>query len=62
MIRLQNKLWQMKFLTNEIIKGFENWCKVMCYLLFLYWLVDLLPKLPNELSDPIVAALMSKIK
>jgi len=50
------------FITNEIIKGFENWCKVMCYLLFAYWLVDLLPKLPNELSDPIVAALMSKIK
>lgn len=52
----------MKFLTNEIIKGFEMWCKFACYCLFALWLVDLLPKLPNELAEPIVQALMSRLK
>lgn len=50
------------FLTNEIIDGFGKWCKVCLYCLLALWFLELLPRLPNELSGPIVEMLMSKLK
>lgn len=51
-----------EFVTKEMIDGFGKWFKICCYCLALIWLVDLVSKLPNELSEPIVNILMSRLK
>ena len=50
------------WLTKEIIDGFSKWFKYCCYCIALIYFLDLLPKLPDELSGPIVDLLMSKLK
>ena len=57
------QVWQMKkFLTKEIIDGFEKWFKYCCYCMGLIWLLDLLPHLPDELAKPIADKLVGFIK
>ena len=46
---------------DVLIKGLSRWIKISCYIAGLYWLVGLLPYLPRELADKIVAMLLSKI-
>ena len=51
-----------KFLTKEIIDGFEKWFKIACYCLGLIWLLDILPKLPDEIAKPIADRLVNIVK
>ena len=44
-----------------LIKGLDKWLRLSCYIACLYWLVGMLPYLPRELADKIVALLLSKI-
>ena len=50
------------FLTKELIDAIEKCIKIECYLLFAYWFVDLLPKLPTQISEPLVEMLLNKLK
>jgi hypothetical protein len=55
----------MKFsqwLTKEIIDGFGKWFKICCYCIALMFVLDLLPKLPDELAKPIADKLVGAIK
>jgi hypothetical protein len=42
-----------KWLCKEITDGFAKWFKLFCYGCALIWLLDLLPKLPEEMARPI---------
>jgi hypothetical protein len=46
---------------KQVRDGFDKWIKISCYIACLYWLVGMLPYLPRELADKIVALLLSKI-
>jgi hypothetical protein len=50
------------FVTNEMIQGFKQWIKLACYGLALIWLLDLLPKLPDEFAKPIADKLVDLVK
>mgnify|MGYP003338362385 FL=1 len=50
------------WLTKEIMDGFEKWFKLCIYISGLIWVLDLLPKLPEELAKPIADKLVSTIK
>ena len=50
------------FLTKEILDGIKNWCKLACYCLGLIWLLDILPKLPEEFAKPIADKLVGMVK
>ena len=50
------------FVTYEMIKGFKQWMKIACYCLALIWLLDLLPKLPDEFAKPIADRLVHFVK
>lgn len=47
-----------KWLCKEITEGFSKWFKFFCYGCALIWLLDLLPRLPDELSKPLVDYLL----
>lgn len=51
-----------KFLTKEIMDGFEKWFKLCCYAYGLWIILDLLPHLPDELAKPIADKLVGFIK
>ena len=56
---------QMKFkdfVTGEMINGFKQWMKIACYCLALIWVLDILPKLPEEFAKPIADKLVSFVK
>jgi hypothetical protein len=50
------------FLCKEILDGFDRWFKFCCYCTGLWFLLDLLPKLPDELAKPIADKLVGVIK
>jgi hypothetical protein len=50
------------FLTKEIIDGCKQWFKLFCYGMAFIWFLDIISKLPNELSKPIVDSLMDRFK
>ena len=51
-----------KFVTGEMINGFKQWFKIFCYGCGLLWLLDILPKLPDELAKPIADKLVGMVK
>jgi hypothetical protein len=51
-----------KWLTKEIIDGFSQWFKLCCYCTGLWFLLDLLPKLPEEFAKPIADRLVGLVK
>lgn len=51
-----------EFITYEMIQGFKQWMKVACYCLGLLWLLDILPKLPEEFAKPIADRLVGLVK
>ena len=51
-----------KFVTYEMIQGFKQWFKVFCYGCGLLWLLDILPKLPDEFAKPIADRLVRIVK
>ena len=51
-----------EFVTYEMIQGFKQWMKIACYCLALLWLLDILPKLPDEFAKPIADKLVSFVK
>jgi hypothetical protein len=50
------------FVTYEMIQGFKQWFKIACYCLGLIWLLDLLPKLPDDIAKPIVDKLLAPLR
>jgi hypothetical protein len=50
------------FVTGEMIEGFKQWFKIACYCLGLIWLLDILPKLPDEFARPIADKLVGMVK
>jgi hypothetical protein len=59
------QVWQMRFkdfVTGEMIEGFKQWFKIACYCLGLIWLLDILPKLPDEFARPIADKLVGMVK
>ena len=50
------------WLTKEIMDGFEKWFKYCCYCMAVIWLLDILPKLPDELAKPIADKMVGLIK
>jgi hypothetical protein len=50
------------FVTGEMINGFKLWMKIACYGLALLWLLDILPKLPDEFARPIADKLVGFVK
>ena len=51
-----------KFVTYEMIQGFKQWFKIACYCFALLWLLDILPKLPDEFAKPIADRLVRIVK
>ena len=50
------------FVTGEMINGFKQWFKIFCYGCGLIWLLDILPKLPDEFAKPIADKLVGFVK
>ena len=50
------------FLTKEILDGFGKWFRLCCYCYGLSVILDLLPRLPDELAKPIADRLVGFIK
>ena len=51
-----------KWWCKEIQDGFAKWFKLFCYGCGALWLLDLLPKLPDELAAPIAERIVGLVK
>lgn len=46
---------------KEVREGLDQWLKITCYLMFVYWAVDMLQYLPIYIADKIVEAVLRKV-
>ena len=48
-------------LLRVLLKGLVRWIVINCYLLAAWWFIDLLPLLPRDIADKLVALVLSRI-